>query len=355
MNDTQAPIGPGSLVCVTGANGFIASHLIRLLLEQGRRVRGTVRDPANEAKVSHLKGLPGADELLELVPADLLEEGSFDEAIKGCDGVFHCAAAVFFAAADPQTAIVDPSVRGTRNVFSAIAKSGSVRRVVHTSSIAAVYDYTKPHDHRFTEADWNDASTLEVDAYGLAKVSAEREALRMHGEQPESERYSLVHLNPGMVWGPPLVKAHAKASPLLIRDILSGGRPGTPKLHLGIVDVRDVAAIHLQAMDRPELSGRYILVGDHAWMPEVATRLATLFPELDFPTRSLPKLLVLAAALFEETLNVRQLRKLLNHPFHYDASRAERDFDIDFRPLDTTLSDTGRPMIDRGWARTKRR
>jgi nucleoside-diphosphate-sugar epimerase len=343
---------------VTGANGYIASHLIGLLLDRGYRVRGTVRDPSNEAKTTHLKAIAAgrdAADRLELVAGDLLKPGSFDDAIAGCDGVFHTAAAVLFAADDPQKSIVDPSVDGTRNVFASIAAAGTVKRVVHTSSVAAIYSFDKPNDYLYTEADWNDSSTVDVDAYGLAKVAAEREALKLAAQVPEGARYELVHLNPGMVWGPPLIKAHAKASPLLIRDLVSGLRPGVPRMHLGIVDVRDVAAVHLQAMEKPGVSGRYILVADHAWLPEVAAKLQQLFPDLKIPTRTLPNLLVLAVALIDAALNFAQLRKLLGLRLEYDPSRAEKEFDITFRSLDETLRETAEPMIANGWARTKKR
>ncbi len=358
MSGLAAPVDPPSLVCVTGANGYIASHLIGLLLDAGYRVRGTVRDPSQEAKTAHLTAMAkerDAEDRLELVAGDLLKPGSFDDAIAGCEGVFHTAAAVFFAADDPQKAIVDPSVDGTRNVFASIAKAGTVKRVVHTSSMAAVYSFDKPPDHVYTEADWNDSSTVELDAYGLAKVSAEREALRLTAEVPEDQRWSLVHLNPGMVWGPPLIKAHAKASPLLIRDMVSGTRPGTPRLHLGIVDVRDVAAIHLRAMQHPTASGRYLLIADHAWMPEVAQKLAALFPDLAIKTRTLPKFVVLAAALLDKSLNFHQLRKLVGRPMPFDGSRARREFEVIYRSLDETLRDTVEPMVAHGWARTRKR
>ena len=358
MSAHNGPVGPDSLVCVTGANGYIASHLIGLLLDDGYRVRGTVRDPSNEAKTAHLTKIAadrGAEDRLELVAGDLLKPGSFDDAIAGCDGVFHTAAAVFFAADDPQRAIVDPSVEGTRNVFAAVAKAGTVKRVVHTSSMAAVYSFDSPPDHTYTEADWNDSSTVEIDAYGLAKVSAEREALRLTAEVPEAERWSLIHLNPGMVWGPPLIKAHAKASPLLIRDIVSGSRPGVPKLHLGIVDGRDVADVHLQAMKSPTASGRYLLIAEHAWMPEVAARLQALFPDVVIRARTLPKPIVLLAALLDKSLNFAQLRKLVGRPMNFDATRAKSEFEVTFRSLDETLRDTAAPMIANGWARTTKR
>ena len=354
MSDSPTSVGPGSLVCVTGANGYIASHLIGLLLDAGYRVRGTVRDPSNMAKTAHLTAIAderNAADRFELVAGDLLKSGSFDDAIAGCDGVFHTAAAVFFAADDPQKAIVDPSVEGTRNVFGAIAKASSVKRVVHTSSIAAVYSFNKSSSHTYTEADWNDTSTVDIDAYGLAKVSAEREALKLAA----GASYSLVHLNPGMVWGPPLIKAHAKASPLIVRDILAGTRPGVPNMHLGIVDVRDVAAVHVQAMQRSTATGRYILVADHASMPEVANRLQTMLPDVRIKTRTLPKVVVLLAALFDKSLNFAQLRKLVGLEMNFDASRAESEFEIVFRSLEDTLRDTVTPMIANGWARTSKR
>lgn len=353
-------VGPGSLVCVTGANGYLGSYVVAELLRRGYRVRGTVRDPSSDAKTAHLRALAEAGDAtdrLELVRGDLMEPGSFDAAVDGCDGVLHTAAAVFFSAKDPQRELVDPSVEGTLNVLRSCAQTSSVRRVVHTSSIAAVYSLSSPNGKVFTEADWNDAdtSTLKVDPYALAKVSAERAAVEFVAGLPADRDLDLVHLNPGMIWGPPMTKQHVKASPRLLRDVVSSVNPGLPRLAMAVVDVRDVAVAHAEALARPAASGRYILTADNLWYPEIASRLAAQFPDVKIVTRQIPKLLVLLAAAFDKSLNVRQLNKLVGLDWRFDGARAVSELDLSYRPVDDTLRDTAQVLIDEGWARTKKR
>ncbi|KAG9407326.1 hypothetical protein AC1031_002054 [Aphanomyces cochlioides] len=126
------------VVCVTGGSGFLGSCCIKLLLERGYRVHTTVRDPANAAKVNHLKGLPGADDRLTFFQADLLTEGSFDGAIQGCSVVLHTASP-FFMKNQSREGLVHPAVQGTLNVLRSVARTPGVRRVVLTSSSASVY------------------------------------------------------------------------------------------------------------------------------------------------------------------------------------------------------------------------
>ena len=354
----SAALQAGDLVCVTGANGFIASHLIRDLLQAGYRVRGTVRDPSNTEKTTHLHAIAeaaGATDRFELVAADLLKEGSFDAAMVGVSGVCHCAAAVFFAADDPQRDIVDPSLIGTRNVLESIRKAGTVRRLVHTSSVVAIYGWDKPDGHLFTEADWNTSSTLEVDPYGLAKVEAEKAARAFVDALPEAERFELVHLNPGMVWGPPLIKAHVKASPKLVRDVISRSNPGVPRLMLNVVDVRDVSEAHVRALEAEAPPPRCILVAVNGWMPEMMQQLQSMFPDVSMGSRRIPKWAVLLVSMFDKTLNTAQLKKLIGRSMPMSSAVSESTYGMTWRPLAETLHDTAAPMIEHGWARVKRR
>lgn len=352
------PISAGELVCVTGANGFIASYLVRSLLAAGFRVRGTVRNPDDPAKTQHLLDLAselGASDRLSLVSGDLLKNGSFDEAMAGCDAVCHCAAAVFFSAADPQREIVDPSVNGTRNVFESIRRSGTVRRVVHTSSVAAIYGWDKPQGHVFTEADWNTSSTLKSDPYGLAKVQAEQAARAFVDALPEGERFELVHLNPGMVWGPPMIKRHVKASPRLLRGIISRENPGVPKLMLNVVDVRDVAEAHVRALTAEAPPARCLLSAEDAWMTEIAQRLQQMMPDIRMGARALPRFLILLASLFDKTLNTTQLSKLIGRSLAMDSSLSRSAYQMTYTDVEDTLRDTAERMIKEGWAHVTRR
>ena len=150
------------VVAVTGASGFIGSHVVQQLLDKGHTVRACVRDAENEAKTAHLKALAaGSTGELQLFSADLLVEGSFDDAFAGASAVVHTAAVVLLAARDAQKTIIDPSVKGTRNILSGIAHSNSVKRLVHTSSVAAVHTQGGNPATVYDESHWNegDAAT----------------------------------------------------------------------------------------------------------------------------------------------------------------------------------------------------
>ena len=183
-------VAPPSLVAVTGANGFLGSHVCAELLRRGYHVRATVRDPSLEAKTAHLTAL--AKEVgkgkLEFLAGDLFKQGGYDDAFAGCAGVVHCAAVVSSAKGggitDPYKQIVEPSTVGTANVCKSVAKHcKTIKRLVHTSSIAAIQQYDKGEDYVFSEKDVNSWSSIENgDYYGLAKTEAEKTGRKMAEE-----------------------------------------------------------------------------------------------------------------------------------------------------------------------------
>uniref|UniRef100_A0A2C9VIK4 NAD-dependent epimerase/dehydratase domain-containing protein n=1 Tax=Manihot esculenta TaxID=3983 RepID=A0A2C9VIK4_MANES len=131
--------GEGKVVCVTGGSGYLASWLIKFLLQRAYTVKATVRNPNDLKKTAYLLALEGAKERLQLLKADLLEGGSFDAAVDGCEAVFHTASPVSLQAnADPQVELVDPAVKGTLNVLRSYAKVPSIKKVIITSSFASL-------------------------------------------------------------------------------------------------------------------------------------------------------------------------------------------------------------------------
>ena len=210
-----------TVVALTGASGFIGSHVAEALLRDGHTVRAVVRDKTNADKCAHLTALGAAHAAagggLELFEGDLLVAGSFDAAFAGAEVVVHTAAVVeILRTSDPQATIIDPSVRGVRHLLASLDASPSVRRLVHTSSIVAVYTYDKGDGHVFDEADWNDWSTAENDPYGFAKTEAERLVAAHRGA------FDVVRCTPGVTLGPPMTKAHTKASTVLLRQLIYG-------------------------------------------------------------------------------------------------------------------------------------
>lgn len=353
--EDPAGAGNGQRVCVTGATGYLGSHVVKQLLDQGYRVRAMVRDPDNADNVGHLRALVEAPaHPVELVRGDVMQPDTLDAPLGDCELVCHMASPVRLFAKDPQRSIVDVAVKGTEHVLSAVHRVGAARRVVLTSSVAAVVGYDKPESYVFTEADWNESADLKVTPYMLSKTLAERAAWAFQGALPEAERFELVALNPVVVMGPLLKKEHVRSSPNTLRDLLVRKMPACPRLYFGIVDVRDVALAHLRALELPEVSGRYILHNRGLWMREMAQMIAPRFPDYPVPTWPLPDVAVYAASLFDKRLSFAFLRQQLGRSMVIDNSRSRRELGLEYRPLEETLVDTCQSFIELGMARPKR-
>ncbi|KAI5072380.1 hypothetical protein GOP47_0012486 [Adiantum capillus-veneris] len=244
-------------VCVTGGSGFLASWLIKLLLERGYHVRATVRDPDDFTKTAHLFSLAHGRERLELFKADLLDEGCFDTIVENCEGVFHTASPVNMVTINPEEELIKPAVKGTLNVLRACAMSKSVRRVLLTSSMAAVVSSITNNQETPTvyESTWSDQSHWRAKRfwYGLSKLLAEEAALCFAKEKG----IDLVTIVPGMIAGRCL-QPNLDTASKLVMEILTGKRSFLQNVAHAWVDVRDVAEAHILAFETPLASGRYL-------------------------------------------------------------------------------------------------
>jgi dihydroflavonol-4-reductase len=336
----------GKLVCVTGASGFIGSHVVRELLARGHRVRATVRDASDasdESKTGHLRQLPGAGERLELFSADLMQPGTFDEAVARCAWVFHVASAVFLNAKDPQREIFDPAVAGTNNVLDAIERAGTVERVGLTSSIAAVRDVSARERHTYTEEDWCRDATLDNGPYPLAKVTAERAVWA----RKEALGFDLTVVNPTLVLGPVMANVHMRSSPSALRSIVRGEYPGCPRLAFGVVDVRDVVNALVNGVEAGT-NGRFILNAQSMWMRDMARLLKPHYPRMKIRPWQLPNAVMYLAPLFEKRVSLDFLRRNLGRTDRLDNSKAQRELGVALRPVDQTLRDTVDSMLELG-------
>ncbi|XP_054796835.1 phenylacetaldehyde reductase-like [Prosopis cineraria] len=275
-------VGEGKVVCVTGASGYIASWLVKFLLLRGYTVKGTVRDPNDLRKVDHLLKLDGAKERLRLIKADLQEEGSFDQAVEECEGVFHTASPCYFDAIDPQTELIDPALKGTLNVLRSCAKSSNVKRVVLTSSFAAVIRNGKPlTPDVVVDETWFSSPDICRDMklwYNLSKTLAEEAAWKFVKEN----NIDLVVLNPAFVIGP-LLQPSLNESSAMISRLIEGQT--FQNYRTVWVNVKDVANAHIQAFEIPSASGRYNLVERVAHNSELVKILHELFPTLQLPEK----------------------------------------------------------------------
>jgi len=336
-------------VCVTGASGFVASQLIALLLERGYRVRGTVRGEKGRKALAKVLALPGASERLELVDADLLDPPSLERAVKGCEIVMHTASPYFMAYKDPQKDLVDPAVKGTRDVLAACTAAGGVKRVVLTSSVAAMTD--EPDEGQLiTESTWNEKSSLERNAYYFSKVQAEKEAWRIADEKPG---FDLVVINPFMVIGPSLVPS-LNESNKVIADVVGGKYPGIVSLAWGFVDVRDVARAHLEAAERKEAKGRYLCANVTMTMRELVGRIARVAPGHRVPKmgfdNGIGNFFTRAGSVFYPRGARDFIRTHLGRVPRFDNGKIQRELGVQFTDIDVTLRDAVDDLVRWGHA-----
>ncbi|CAL0334250.1 unnamed protein product [Lupinus luteus] len=272
----------GKVICVTGGSGFIASWIVKFLLQRGYTVRATLRNPSDPKKVHHLLQLDGAKERLHLYKADLLEQGSFDSVVQGSHAVFHTASPVRLVVQDPQAELIDPALKGTLNVLQSCAKSSSLERVVLTSSISAVIFSERPKnpDVIVDETWFSDEHFCRRSElwYTLSKTLAEAAAWKFAREN----NIDMVAINPSMVAGP-LLQQEVNESVEPILKLINGAP--FPNRCFGWVNVKDVANAHIQAYEIASANGRYLMVERVVHFSELARTLRDLYPTLQIPDK----------------------------------------------------------------------
>ncbi|KAM1345964.1 hypothetical protein ACFXTH_035357 [Malus domestica] len=296
-------------VCVTGAFGFLASWLIKRLLLSDYHVTGTVRDPGNEKRLAHLWRLEGAKERLRLVMADLMEEGSFDDAIFGCHGVFHSATLVLKPSSDPKTEILEPPVEGTLNVLRSCKKNPSLRSVVLTSSSAAVR--VRP-DGDFTSNIW----------YPMSKILAEKAGWDFCKENA----IDMVTVLPSFVIGPCLPPELCSTA----SDVLGLLKGETEKFkwngRMGYVHIDDVALCHILVYEHESAHGRCICSSTVMDNTELGSLLSTRYPSLPIPTR------------FEQ----------LGRPRYYELNTSKLGRGFKFKSIQEMFDDCIASLVEQG-------
>lgn len=332
---------------VTGATGFLGSHCVVELLRAGHEVRGTVRELARGERLR--ASLPLSDEdkaRLTFVLGDLSHDEGWAEAMRGCDLVLHVASPVPSAPVADADEVVGPARDGTLRVLGAAAAEG-VKRVVMTSSTAAVlWGHARDGSRTYDERDWSNL-TAEVGAYERSKTLAERAAWDFVAALPEP-KLELVTILPGAILGP-LFEADFSLSGELVRMLLDRKLPGIPDLGFALVDVRDVARIHVEAATLASAAGeRFIVAGPHVPFTEIARALDERFGPRGYrvPRRRLPSFLVRMMALWDRgaALTARELGKRQD----VSSEKASRVFGWKPRPLEEMVSAMGESMIEHG-------
>ncbi|MEG3178340.1 aldehyde reductase [Sphingomonas sp. RB3P16] len=331
-------------VLVTGGSGYIASFLIRALVARGWHVNTTVRSLTREAEVRATLGV--ADEALTFFAADLMHDAGWAEAVAGCSHVAHVASPFPAAAPKSDDELVVPAREGALRALR-FAHAAGVERFVLTSSVAAVaYGHARADGRAFTEADWTDPTAPGVGAYIKSKTIAERAArdwMAAHGAGME-----FCSVNPSAVLGP-LLSDDFSTSIQFVQRLLDGSMPGTPRLGFAVVDVRDLADLHVLALETPGLDGeRFIGAGAFLWMKEVAVMLRDgLGPQArKVPRHGVPDVVVRLLAIFDTT--IRQVTGELGRDRTCDAGHALARLGWQTRDERMTILDTARSLIDRG-------
>lgn len=332
------------LVVVTGGSGYIAAFCIRQLLEAGWSVRATVRSLKREAEVR--ASLGGDLSALSFVEADLTADAGWPEAMKGARYVLHVASPIATTTVKNDDELVIPAREGTLRVLRA-ARDAGVKRVVMTSSTAAVCYGHGSRAKPFTELEWSDETNLaDTSAYERSKTLAERAAWAFI--EKEGGALELTTVNPGAVIGP--VLGHDYSPSLdIVKKLLDGSVPGVPKLGWALVDVRDIADLHLRAMTAAGAAGqRYLGAGQFYWMRDLATMVKQRLPKLAkrVPSLRIPNFAVRMVALVDPVMRGRLFE--LDKERHVDTSKALNQLGWKARPVEESVSDCAESLVAHG-------
>ena len=333
-----------SNVLVTGGSGFLGSHLVLKLLDDGHHVRATVRSAGKEAALRDMLRNGGQEPgpRLAIFEADLTDDRGWESAVAGCDYVLHAASPFPPGAPENEDELIVPARDGTLRVLRA-ARDAGVRRVVVTSSFAAIgYGHGKT-DKLFTEEDWTDIRGADVQPYIKSKTIAERAAWDFIAR--EGGDLELTVINPVGIFGP-VLGPEISSSIAIVKRLLEG-MPAVPRIYFGMVDVRDLATLEVAAMQADVARDQRLLAigGDTIALLDVAAmlrrRLGVLASRV--PTRQVPDWLIRAKALFDP--QAKAILPQLGIIRRSTAEKAHRLLDWQPRPYEATVADTAESLI----------
>ncbi len=327
------------LVLVTGGTGYVAGWCIAALLERGYDVRTTVRSTSREAAV---REAVGASDRLGFAVADLTSDDGWAAAMKDVDYVLHVASPLGISQTDGPDTIVETAREGTLRVLRAAVAAG-VKRVVMTSAANAASPSSYDTDGVTDETLWTDPEDPTLIPYRRSKTAAERAAWAYIRDQGGATELTTVL--PGAVFGP-ILATSTIGSVSIVQRMVAGRMPGVPRIGLEVVDVRDLADLHVRAMTAPEAAGeRFLGTGEFVWMREMAQTLRDGLGR-KIPTRQLPDFAIRIAARFDPSL--REITVSLGRRHRHSIDKAKRVLDWQPRPATETILDCGRSLIEQG-------
>ncbi|WP_238368229.1 NAD-dependent epimerase/dehydratase family protein [Mesobacterium pallidum] len=332
-------------VFVTGASGFIARHILLSLLRAGHAVRGSVRSvaKAEDVRASLARHLGRDPEGLAFCLLDLTRDAGWSEAMAGCGALVHTASPVPLEQPDTPETLVLPAVDGTTRALDAAARAG-IARVVLTSSVAAISGQKAGAVARFTTTDWTDPNLPGLSPYALSKTLAERAAW----QRAEALGLKLTTINPSFVFGPAL-DADTGASLGVIQRLLTARDPAVPRVSFFVVDVRDVADLHLAALTDDTTAGqRIIAASQQIWLREIAAELRAAHPGHPVPRLPAPDWLVRLLARREPAL--RWITPSLGRVVTFDTAPCRALLGREMIPARQAVRDGAASLIAHGLA-----
>jgi len=333
----------GETVLVTGGSGYIGGWCVAGLLQQGYVVRATVRQLSKEdAARAAIAKVTDPGNRLSFHAVNLTADAGWDEAVAGCDYVLHVASPLGVAEPKDPNELITPAREGAQRAVSAAIRAG-VTRVVMTSSVAATSKGTGGADWTSDETVWTDPKARGVSAYAQSKTLAERAAWDLINGSTGETTLSVV--NPALVLGPVNSRDFSE-SVQVVERLLSGRVPGIPRLGFNVVDVRDVADLHIRAMTHPHAAGeRFIAAGHYAWMADLADLLRARLDSAaaKVPTRKVPDFVIRLAGLFDKDLG--SVTPSLGHRHDNSSEKAQRLLGWKPRPIEETVMDCANSLI----------
>lgn len=329
-------------VFVSGGSGYIAGFLIRQLIAEGWEVNTTIRSLAREAEVRGWLNVDNSK--LHFFAADLTSDPGWADAMAGCSHAAHLASPLPAHKPKHDDELIIPARDGALRALR-FAKAAGIKRFVMTSSVAAI-SYGHKGQTRFTEADWTDVSSPDAYAYVKSKTIAERAAREWVAAEGEGMEFCTI--NPSLVIGP-LMAPDFSTSLEAVKKLLEGSMPGLPRLGFGMVDVRDVADLHVRCLTAPDMAGeRFIASGPFMWIADMAAILREGMgaEARKVPTRRLPSWLMRIVARFDPL--VKQVVSELDNVRDNDASHAKAVLGWETRAARNSILDAARDMLRLG-------
>jgi dihydroflavonol-4-reductase len=329
----------GDLILVTGASGYVGKWCVVKLLERGYRVRGTIRSAAKAAQVretvARVVGAEAAGKL-ELVEADILSDANWPDVMNGVTAVMHVATAIRGDEPKDSSIVIRPAVEGTERVLR-FAHGAGIKRVILTSSIATVgYGHGQTSGRRvYDESYFTNLDNMRWTwAYCIGKTRAERAAW----DYAKANGMELTTIHPGAIIGPAL-DSDASISVGMVSSLLDGTTPAMPKNGFSIIDVRDVADMHVAALEKPEAIGqRYLATAEYMPFPKVGEVLREAYPDQKITARIVPDWIIRLLAYFGGP--IRQIINDIGNEKVFDGAKGERLMGHPYIPAKQTIIDT---------------